>query len=80
MEVKLLGFKINLLNAAIFLVLGFLVSTLTVCSCSKVKSVKEAMNVIKGATKKEDHMNNTFPLDKNMSDEMLHSDMHSSIH
>ena len=52
MDYTLFGFKFNVLNAAIFLVLGFLVATLTVCSCSKVKSVKEAMDVIKGKTKK----------------------------
>ena len=52
MDFTLFGFKFNLLNAAIFLVVGFLVATLTVCSCSKVKSVKEAMDVIKGETKK----------------------------
>mgnify|MGYP006081887609 CR=1 FL=1 len=73
MEVKVLGLKINLLNAAIFLVLGFLISTLTVCSCSKVNSVKEAMNVIKGETKEEPKN-----LDESMLDEMPHASMHGS--
>jgi hypothetical protein len=84
MEVKVLGFKINVLNAAIFLVLGFLVSTLTVCSCAKVKSVKEAMDVIKGEPKeepkKEDDMNNSFTLDESMMDELPHSLMDTSMH
>lgn len=54
MEIKVLGLKINVLNAAIFLVLGFLVSTLTVYSCAKVNSIKEAMDVIKGENKDEE--------------------------
>ena len=75
MEVKVLGFKINVLNAAIFLVLGFLVSTLTVCSCAKVKSVKEAMDVIKGEPKEEPKK-----LDESMMDEVPHSLMDTSMH
>ena len=51
MELNIFGFKINLLNAIIFFVVGFLVATLTVCSCAKVKSVKDAVNVIKGKVK-----------------------------
>ena len=75
MEVKVLGFKINVLNAAIFLVLGFLVSTLTVCSCAKVKSVKEAMDVIKGEPKEEAKKD-----DESMMDELPHSLMDTSMH
>lgn len=57
MEYSLFGFRFNMLNAVIFLVLGFLVATLTVCSCSKV-TVKEAMtNLANAATL--DHNNNS---------------------
>lgn len=84
MEVKVLGLKINVVNAAIFLVLGFLVSTLTVCSCAKVKSVKEAMDVIKGEAKQDpknkDDMNDSFTLDESMMDEVPHSLMNTSMH
>lgn len=48
MELNLLGFKFNLLNAIIFLVVGFLISTLTVCSCAKVHSVGQVIDMIKG--------------------------------
>lgn len=40
MELTVLGFKINVLNALIFLALGFLIATMTVASCAKV-SIKE---------------------------------------
>ena len=51
MEFTVFGFKINVLNALIFLVVGFLVATLTVCSCSKVSSqeVKESMTNLANA-------------------------------
>lgn len=56
MEVSVLGFKFNLLNAVIFLVLGFLLAGHMACGCSKV-SVKEAMtNLANAATL--DHNNN----------------------
>jgi len=48
MEYSIFGFKFNVLNALIFLVVGFLVATLTVCSCSRVKSVGDAINMVKG--------------------------------
>lgn len=48
MDYTIFGFKFNVLNALIFLVVGFLVATLTVCSCSRVKSVGEAINVAQG--------------------------------
>ena len=52
MEFSLFGFKINVVNALIFLVLGFLIATLSVCSCTKV-SVKEAMSTLTGASELE---------------------------
>lgn len=36
MEVSLLGHKINILNAIIFILVGFAISTSTVCSCRKM--------------------------------------------
>ena len=48
MDYTLFGFKFNVLNALIFMIVGFLVATLTVCSCSKVKSVGDVMKVLKG--------------------------------
>jgi hypothetical protein len=56
MEFSVLGLKINLLNAAIFLVLGMLIATHTTCACSKV-SVKEAMTNLANAASL-DHNNN----------------------
>ena len=56
MEYSLLGFKFNVLNAIIFLILGFLLATLTVCACSKV-SVKEAMTSFSNSATL-DHNNN----------------------
>jgi len=69
MNFKLFGLKIDVVNAVIFLVLGFLVSTLTVCSCAKVHNVKEAMDVIKGDDKKMDE--DTTNLDESMSDDVV---------
>ena len=81
MDYTLFGFKFNVLNASIFLVLGFLVATLTVCSCSKVKSVKEAMDVIKGKTKKVEkkkhqqthslNMEHAMPMGPAMDNDMM---------
>ena len=48
MEFSVFGFKFNVLNAIIFLVMGFLVATLTVCSCLK-KPVKETMTNLANA-------------------------------
>ena len=48
MDYTIFGFKFNVLNALIFLVVGFLVATLTVCSCSRVKSVGDAVKMMKG--------------------------------
>lgn len=56
MEISVLGFKINVLNALIFVALGFLVATLTVASCSKV-SVKEAMTNLANASGLTEHGN-----------------------
>jgi len=78
MDLKLFGFKFNILNAAIFLVLGFIISTLTVCSCAKVNSVKEAMDVIKG-DKKESTKKEKDGLNKNMSDQVHPSEMHLDL-
>ena len=56
MNFSILGFKVNVLNAVIFIILGFLIATHTTCACSKV-SVKEAMtNLANSATL--DHNNN----------------------
>lgn len=57
MNLSVLGFKFNLLNAIIFMILGFLVSTHTVCGCSKM-SVKEAMTTL-GNAATLDHNNNS---------------------
>ena len=54
MELNLIGHKINLLNAIIFLIVGFLIATLTVCSCARVKSVKDVVDIIKGKKAKVD--------------------------
>jgi hypothetical protein len=54
MELNLFGHKINLLNAIIFLIVGFLIATLTVCSCARVKSVKDVVDIIKGKKGKHD--------------------------
>ena len=48
MDYTIFGFKFNVLNAIIFLVVGFLIATLTVCSCSRVKSLGDAINMVKG--------------------------------
>ena len=48
MDYSLFGFKFNVLNALIFLIVGFLIATLTVCSCSKVKSLGDVMKVLNG--------------------------------
>ena len=56
MEITVPGFKFNLVNAIIFVVVGFLVAVLTACSCSKV-SVKEAMTNLANAASL-DHDNN----------------------
>lgn len=48
MDYSLFGFKFNVLNAIIFLIVGFLIATLTVCSCSKVKSLGDVMKVLNG--------------------------------
>lgn len=48
MELNLFGFKFNLLNAIIFVVVGFLIATLTVCSCAKVHSLGQVIDMIKG--------------------------------
>ena len=48
MELNLFGFKFNLLNAIIFIVVGFLIATLTVCSCAKVHSLGQVIDMIKG--------------------------------
>ena len=56
MEISVLGFKFNLLNAVIFLVLGFLLAGHMTCSCSKV-SLKEAMTNLSNAATL-DHNNN----------------------
>lgn len=48
MELNLFGFKFNLLNALIFLVVGFLIATMTVCSCARVHSVGQVIDMIKG--------------------------------
>lgn len=53
MELNLLGFKFNVLNAILFLLVGFLIAMLTVCSCAKVKSVKDVVDVIKGKKGKD---------------------------
>lgn len=53
MDYTIFGFKFNILNALIFLVVGFLVATLTVCSCSRVKSLGDAINMIKGEKKEK---------------------------
>lgn len=53
MDYTIFGFKFNILNALIFLVVGFLVATLTVCSCSRVKSLGDAINMIKGGKKEK---------------------------
>jgi hypothetical protein len=61
MDYSLFGFKFNVLNALIFLIVGFLIATLTVCSCSRVKSLGDAMKVLKGeklGDKKESKDNN----------------------
>lgn len=57
MDYSILGFKFNVLNALIFLIVGFLVATLTVCSCSRVKSLGDAIKMIKGesTTDKKDN-------------------------
>ena len=56
MNFSIFGFKVNVLNAIIFVVLGFLIATHTTCGCSKV-SVKETMtNLANSATL--DHNNN----------------------
>ena len=60
MELTLFGFKIHVLNAIIFFVVGFLVATMTVCACARVKSVKDVVDIIKGKNgkgkdKKADH-------------------------
>lgn len=65
MELPILGVKINVLNACIFLILGFLVALLTICSCSKV-SMKEAMTNLANAAPL-DHNNNTDVSDSWMS-------------
>ena len=56
MDFSIFGFKVNVLNAVIFLVLGFLIATHTTCACSKV-SVKEAMTNLSNAASL-DHNNN----------------------
>ena len=56
MEISVLGFKINLLNAVIFLVLGFLIASHTAAGCSKC-SLKEAMTNLASAASL-DHNNN----------------------
>ena len=56
MELSILGFKINLLNAVIFLFLGFLIATHTAAGCSKI-SVKEAMTNLSNAATLN-HQNN----------------------
>ncbi|MGI9554459.1 MAG: hypothetical protein ACR2M6_00690 [Vampirovibrionia bacterium] len=56
MEIAVPGFKFNIVNAIIFVVVGFLVAVLTACSCSKV-SVKEAMTNLANAAPL-DHDNN----------------------
>lgn len=61
MDYSLFGFKFNVLNAIIFLIVGFLIATLTVCSCSKVKSLGDVMKVLNGEKvggKKESKDNN----------------------
>lgn len=47
LEYTVLGFKFNIVNLFLFFFIGFLVALLTICSCSKVKSVKEAFDMIK---------------------------------
>jgi len=42
MELTVFGFKINVINAIIFMILGFLISTHTMCGCLKMP-IKEAM-------------------------------------
>ena len=50
MEFSVLGFKFNLLNAVIFLILGFLIATHTTVGCCKT-TLKEAMtNLANAAT------------------------------
>ena len=56
MEISVLGFKINLLNAVIFLVLGFLIASHTAAGCSKC-SLKETMTNLANAASL-DHNNN----------------------
>ena len=56
MEISVLGFKINLLNAVIFIVLGFLIAGHTTAGCSKY-SIKEAMTNLANAASL-DHNNN----------------------
>jgi hypothetical protein len=62
MELTILGFKINVLNAVIFLALGFLIATMTVASCSKV-SVKEAFT----------NFHNAASVTGDQNDELLNS-------
>ena len=49
MEYTIFGFKINIINVIIFMIIGFLIATMTVCSCSRVKSLGDAVNTIKGS-------------------------------
>lgn len=56
MNYTILGFKFNVINAIIFIVLGMLISSHTLCGCSKI-SVKEAMTNLANAASL-DHNNN----------------------
>lgn len=51
MEYTLFGFKFNLINVIVFFIVGFLVATMTVCSCAKINSVGDAIKIIKGEKK-----------------------------
>lgn len=54
MNLSIFGYKVNVLNAIIFMVLGALISSHTMCSCMKV-TAKEAMtNLARAALLDED--------------------------
>ena len=68
MEYSIFGFKFNVLNALIFVVVGFLICTLSVCSCSKM-SAKEAMT----------NLANAASLDNNNNEDLKGSWMNKSL-
>mgnify|MGYP001581651499 CR=1 FL=1 len=54
MNISIFGYNINVFNAIIFMILGALISSHTVCGCMKV-TAKEAMTNLKNAALLDDN-------------------------